>query len=200
MYRFSRSSSASASRDRNRSRIPAVASRRGFTLIELLVVIAVVVALAGLSIPVYSTFRERAKANASTALVQAVAAAIDGYQQQSWTWESSPGQRMTRPLWDLNGDGLLDGDPARENAVGTGPAFSAQILASGYRGCLDMTRPVVGQRFVDPQRRIIDAWGTPLGVAYAPRAFGGSHYGVSSAGPDRGHGTDDDITSWEYSE
>lgn len=176
------------------------AARPGFTLIELLIVISVIVALAGLSVPAYSAYRDRADQQATTALVLAVAAAIDGYQQQSWTWEPSPGRRLTRPLWDLNGDGLLDGDPQRENAAGTTPVFTAEVIDSGYRGCLDLARPVVGERFVDPQRRIIDAWDTPLAVAYAPRAFGGSHYGVSSAGPDAVHGTDDDITSWEVAE
>lgn len=163
-------------------------------------VIAVVVALAGLSIPGYSAYRERAKANASTALVHAVGAAIDGFRSQNWTYETSPGQRVSVPLWDLNGDGLLDGDPTRENAAGASPVFTAAVIASGYRGCLDLAQPVVGERFVDPQRRIVDAWGTPLAVAFGPRAYAGGNYGVSSAGPDLTHGTADDLTSWETPE
>ncbi|MDA3960611.1 MAG: prepilin-type N-terminal cleavage/methylation domain-containing protein [Planctomycetota bacterium] len=173
------------------------AAHQGFTLIELMIVIAVAVAIAGVSIPVYVSYRERAKQQVTTVLVQAVAAAIDSYQVQTWTWADTTGARTTRPLWDLNNDGLLDGVPSSENAAGASPAFTSTIIDSGYMGCLDMARPIVGERFVSPQRRLIDAWGQALHVHYQAKSYGGGNYGVWSLGPDGADGTEDDIRSWE---
>jgi prepilin-type N-terminal cleavage/methylation domain-containing protein len=86
------------------------------------------------------------------------------------------------------------------------------LVVSGYTGFYKMVRPPISTRFVNKRKQVIDSWGQPLRIAYAADTYGGSSFGVWSAGPDKkdntGPGPDgiwdtrddvsnDDITSWK---
>lgn len=162
--------------------------RRGFTLVEMLVVIAVIVALAATAIPLLSSQRTRHQIASTEVLLRAVSSAIEGYGSSSFTWVTgSPPQQQfhSRALWDLDRDGLLDGDP--EHLPGSFPP--------GYAGFVAMAQPQLGAADVDEQRQVVDPWGRVLRIAHASRAYAGADFGIWSLGPDP-DATSDDLTSW----
>lgn len=172
----------------------------GFTLVEMLVVCSVIIALLGIGFPVLYQARKNAMKSGTVALVEGVAAAISTYTTRSWTWNDG-GSTKTALLWDLNGDGELDGNPA------AGDGQSAAIVASGYTGVLDMAQPEIGEQYVTPQRQIADAWGQVLRISYPEVTngmtdaqvqaellrYGSDGFSVWSIGEDGQPGTADDI-------
>lgn len=149
-------------------------ARRGFSLIELLIVVAVIIGLMGIGFPIYYAVMKRLPAQRTQGLVQAVAAAIATYPA---TTVSIPGGGVRR-LWDFNGDGELDGDPALTFAE----PFKSQAAAAGYRGFLAMTGTALEKRMVENSTmRIVDGWKRPLRISFA--AGGNDHtYGPSGVG------------------
>ncbi len=105
------------------------------------------------------------------------------------------------PDLDSNGDGLFDG------------GFPKEVLASGYKGFVNMASPSVKKSFINKKGQIVDAWQRPLRITFAAKVFGTQSFGVWSAGYD---GKDsflsssttfqddpsrpnDDLRSWESS-
>lgn len=178
-------------------------SRRGFSFIELMIVIAIIVALAGVSIPILSAIKNRGKRAATDTVVQAVATAIIAHQAKSWTvYDQSTQESTVHRLWDINQDYLIDGDPALENPdLPAGRQFSQAVIDSDYKGLVLMTEPTLPKGFVNRKKQPVDAWKQPLRIAYAITIYGPQGLGVWSAGPD---GVDDaydalhdDLRSWE---
>lgn len=177
-----------------------------FTAIELMLVLAVIAALAGVSLPLLATVRRNSQVNATRSVVHALAATIANHPAKAWTVsEADAGELRERSyrIWDVNRDGLIDGDPVLEDPLlPAGNRYPVTIASSGYRGLVGMTKPALPKRFHDPRSgRPLDAWGRPLRIAYAPLVYGSLGFGIWSAGPD---GLDapvdergDDIRSWE---
>ena len=175
-------------------------SRAGFTLIELLVVIGIVMALFAAGSPILRSVQAKGRRAATASVVQAVAAAIVDHRGNTLTVMEG-GLTRIYPLWDVNGDGLVDGDPAQESALADAEAYPAGVAATGYRGLLMTAHPNLPKRHVDAaSQRILDAWRRPLRIRYARKVYGGDGFGIWSAGAD---GKDDpavrhdDIRSWE---
>jgi prepilin-type N-terminal cleavage/methylation domain-containing protein len=166
-------------------------ARSGFTLIELLIALAIIAAILAIGIPVLNSVRKRSAVETARGLVNAVSAAVAGYQVKAWTVVlpavGAPGDPVptaTFPMWDCNQDHLLDGDPAKDAAGRLDPGQRTALIASGYRGFFAMAQPTVSRRLVK-DGRIVDPWGTPLRIAWAADVYGAAGYGVWSAGPDR---------------
>ena len=191
-------------------------NRSGFTLFELLMVLAILVVLMGMGVPAFLAIKKSSAISTTRSMVQAISAAIAGYQTKAWvtgvqTAASGPWQTRTYRMWDCNGDHLLDGDPAVDPVGILGAADRAAIIASGYRGFLEMAQPTIPKRLIKGGH-ILDPWGSPIRITYSgdnfyaadtSRMFGTSGLGVWSAGPNRRDiltGADvasgDDITSW----
>ncbi len=176
-----------------------------------MVVISVIAILAAIGIPTMLAMKKRSMVNATRTLVNAVATAIASYPTR--TWQVNVPQPGTPPvyvprigrLFDLNGgnsglamtmtgDGILDGDPVKEGT------FSATLVQSGYSGFIAMTQPPIAKRNVNDKRQVVDEWKGPLRIAFGADVYGPSGFGIWSIGPDKTHGTKDDITSWESGE
>jgi prepilin-type N-terminal cleavage/methylation domain-containing protein len=82
------------------------------------------------------------------------------------------------PDLDSSGDGLFDG------------GFPKEVLASGYKGFVNMASPSVKKSFINKKGQIVDAWQRPLRISFAAKVYGTQAFGVWSAGYD---GKDDDI-------
>ena len=172
--------------------------RAGFTLTELMVVIGVIVALAGISYPTFTWLRDRADVDSTRTLIDAVSATIGGQPQRQVTFESGGAMRI-RALWDFNGDGWLDGAPAKDDAFAA--ADRALAVQAGYDGFLGETRAALPPRNVEEgSRRVVDAWGRPLKIDLTHDTYGSSFFGLWSLGPDGVDGTADDIRSWRKEE
>jgi hypothetical protein len=133
-------------------------------------------------------------------VVQAVAAAITDHRGTTLTTVENGETRIHR-LWDVNGDGLVDGDPALEANLPDAEPYPPGVAATGYRGLLLTAHPNLPKRHVDPaSQRILDAWKRPLRIRYAKAVYGGDGFGIWSAGADGKDDGDirhDDIRSWE---
>ena len=181
--------------------------RRGFTLLELLVVISVIAALAAVGLPTINYMRHKAQVAATEAVVKQVAMTISVRQERHHTIDDGSGNLVTFPIWDVNDDGLLDGNPEKEQPVlAADRKYPAVVLAEPepYRGFINTVSFEVAERHVDELGRVVDAWRQPLRIAYGAGAYGSLGIGVWSIGDDgvdgfaTGHdGTDDDITSWK---
>jgi hypothetical protein len=64
-------------------------------------------------LPILQFVQERGRRSATTAVIQATAVGIDNHHGSTLTVKGVGGFRVYR-LWDVNGDGILDGDPVRE--------------------------------------------------------------------------------------
>ncbi len=182
--------------------------RPGFTLIELMVVMGVIAALAGLSVAVMPMVSERSAANATQAVVAAVATAIaaDGRSHFPFYDASLAASRLL-PAWDVNGDGILDGDPT-QGEFAAEPGILADVLPAlpDYRGAvLGLTAVELPEARIGAQGRITDGWGEPLrimhrGASEAPAGVGTTQHflGIYSIGPDGvdQEGAGDDLRSW----
>ena len=195
--------------------------RGGFTLLELLMVIAILAVLLGMGVPGFFAIKKASAISTTRSMVQALTAAIAGYRTKAWvtgvkTGAAGEWQTRTYRMWDCNGDKLLDGDPAVDPKGVLSPADHTAILASGYRGFLEMAQPTIPKRLIKGGH-IVDPWGTPMRITYSgdnvyaadtSQLFGTIALGVWSAGPNRrdvltvaAGGQDagaasDDITSW----
>ncbi|TVR47758.1 MAG: prepilin-type N-terminal cleavage/methylation domain-containing protein [Planctomycetota bacterium] len=169
--------------------------RRGFSLIELLVVMVVITALAGLTYGYIDYARHRSLLAASEGLVQSVATAIVNHQGRYWQFLDQ-GQLRSVPIFDVNRDGLLDGDPVRINAVNPN-TYSASLVASEYPGFLGLTGVGLPRRNVNELGQVVDSWGQALRIAFDAQRYGANRFGIWSIGPDGVDGTIDDIRSWE---
>ena len=176
--------------------------RRGFTMIELLTVILIISLLMSLGFPVYFGVIKKLAGQRTTALVSAVSAAIATYGVTTIT---IPNEGIRR-LWDFDGDGVLDGDPAKSFSG----LVKTQAASAGYRGFLAMTGVALEKRNVEPLTlRILDGWKRPLRISFAvngkDHTYGPTGLGIWSFGP-KGPSTADPavpavpadvITSWK---
>jgi prepilin-type N-terminal cleavage/methylation domain-containing protein len=164
---------------------------RGFTLVEILLVIAIIAALMGLSLPLFTMIRNNSRAKSTTWLVQALASAIATYPRGTTLRLNGGG---TRYLWDFNADGILDGDPARDEAF-TSSARS-EALSAHYDGPAATLGVAIPRAHLDAQGRILDGWGRPLRLRYSVDDYGPTGVGVWSCGKDGVSGNADDLRSW----
>ena len=133
----------------------------GFTLIELIVVITVITIVLGLAFPVYGAIQEYGRRSLTRSTVQAVVTAMASYQLKAW-----PIGTRVAPLWDVNRDGLVDGDPSLENGATPG-VFAVDVVTSAYGGLVLMTGVPLPRRCVDERQRVVDAWDRPLRIVTA---------------------------------
>jgi len=179
-------------------------SSRGFTLIELVVVVGVIAALAAIGIPTLLYMRHKGDVAATESVIQAMTTALVEHQQKSMLVLDGGEERVFR-LWDMNSDGILDGDPAEEAAIlDAGDAYPDPPLAADppYAGPVAMTAPTLPERFVDEYGRILDAWQRPLRIAFDPDAYGAHGFGIYSVGEDGvaaplDGAVEDDVRGWE---
>jgi prepilin-type N-terminal cleavage/methylation domain-containing protein len=128
-------------------------NRRAFTLVELIAVIVVLAILAGVAVPRYFDYRQRA-------LTSAIAGEVRAVQRAGWTHFANLGERVTQQV-ELSADagflGLLDGVSfAMERADGHGYGLFNPRLApqSGGSGrtlfMLGVSRPLGSGQTLDP--------------------------------------------------
>jgi prepilin-type N-terminal cleavage/methylation domain-containing protein len=177
-----------------------------FSLVEVLIslaVIALIVAAFGAGAAMYLRGVGERKA---TAQLGTIAAAIEAYGRLDWPEPQLNGagvlQRVAlRPLWDMDGNNVLDGRVVAD-------------AAAGYQGFVVHTRFRCGPGDLNPNGELKDPWGEAYRIALRANdlqagldwnaRFGGGAAGETSAyvlwsvGPDGvdDHGAGDDITSW----
>ena len=131
--------------------------RQGFTLMELLITAAILLALAGMAIPVFSTTVEEAQQTTASQMLARVRTAIDfyafqhdeelpGYDLGTGTWSTSAFENHLR----MASDGL--GNTA---AVGTagypfGPYLTEAFPANPYNDLSSVTLVPPGGTFLGP--------------------------------------------------
>ncbi len=162
--------------------------RAGFTLIELLVVIGIIVLLAGIVMPNFMKYIDKAKKVRTRADIHSIENALAMYQTD---WGTYPGDGNVNTG---NAD-LSDDDPTSPNIRGTGELEDMlQTSGTNARG------PYLSK----------DIPNDPYGEEYRYRAPGGVKdsynnpldnrgYDLWSYGKDKENdsGADDDITSWD---
>ncbi|MDA3962039.1 MAG: type II secretion system protein [Planctomycetota bacterium] len=143
-----------------RATIPA-RRHAGFTLTELMIVIAVIVGMAGVGIPVWGSIRERARGEQTRLVLESVATAMTDYGRTHFTWRDANQKPRTALLWDVNADGILDGDPSLEGVSG----YPADMLAAGYTGFVGLAKPELDQGRLNAKSQVLDGWGRPVHIA-----------------------------------
>lgn len=136
-------------------------NQSGLTLIEILITIAIVAALAGMGFAFLTSSRERSREDNTRALISAVTTVIEQYGQTTWM---VAGKRQQ--IWDLDNDGYIDGDPAREPGL-----WPAGLNDTNYTGFIDITGIELSDINRNKFNQIVDGWGRPIRIAY-PRVTG----------------------------
>lgn len=169
------------------------AASGGFTLIEILITISIIATMMAIAIPVFGIVRESSKRKSTSQLVQGLANAIATFPRG--TTIRLPGGQ-TRYLWDLNNDGLVDGDPARDANFTVAERTNASAVQ--YTGPVAMLGVTFPRTHVDRQGRLLDSWGNPLRLRYSAELYGSLGVGVWSIGKDGVDqaGDGDDLSSW----
>lgn len=168
----------------------------GLTLIEVLIVITVIVVLMGVSFPVIGAVKARSDRDATRSLAMGLAAAAAVYRDLQ-TVPLDGGTLLRRP-WDVDLDGVIDGDRQR------GWAPTGVTVPTWYRGPVIMLGLTLPPWAVDSQGRIQDRWKRPLHVLWSAKKGGPGGFCCYSLGPD---GLDqtvptlsdegDDLRSWD---
>lgn len=173
----------------------------GFTLPELMVVIGVIVTLMAVGFPAYRHLRERGQVKATETLVAGVATVLAGQQLTAQVPSRSASGRptpdaimVTIALWDVNADGVLDGNVVVGGAgAGSDPVLRADrplygarfandadlgaaLAIAKYTGFVRTAGFSAGAKALNAKGQVVDAWGTPLRYVYAPlvRGAGGA--------------------------
>jgi hypothetical protein len=167
----------------------------GWSFVELMIVICVLMALLSIGFVVSGMLRSRASISSTHTLVGSIATQITTYSSRTWTWQEG-GANRSGQLFDLNRDGLIDGNPGLTTTPEVDGGFTPGILASGYRGFVAMSGATMKKSFISKNQQPLDAWQRPLRIAFAGKIYGTMGFGVWSAGPDGVDGTTDDLTSW----
>lgn len=184
--------------------------RRGITLIEVLVVLGIIATLLAIGFPIYRSVHHKAQVDRSRGLIQSLAIAITSYQMNSiplYIDDDGDGvsQKVICRAWDVDQDGILDGDiPLRRYwasppAIGSinGAATRESLL---YRGFLRSVQPEIAKSSVDTTSgRVIDSWKRPIRIAWASKVYGNVAFGLWSIGPDgvdSSTASGDDVLSW----
>jgi prepilin-type N-terminal cleavage/methylation domain-containing protein len=170
--------------------------RTGFSLTELIVVMCVLLALLAAGFAVMSSMRGRTAISATQTLVGSLATQIVTYSTKQWSWQEPSGTK-TGQLFDLNRDGLIDGAPGVTATPELDGGFSAELIASGYRGYVAMSGATMKKSLIAKNQQPLDAWQRPLRIAFAGKIYGTAGFGIWSAGADGIDGTSDDISSWQ---
>lgn len=172
----------------------------------MLVVIGVIVTLMAVGFPAYRHLHERSKIKATETLVASVAAVLAGQPLTAQVPSRSASGRPTPDalmvniaLWDVNADGLLDGNVA-VGAASTGidpllrsdralygarfasdDDFAAAIAAAKYSGFVRTAGFQAAAKAINAKGQITDTWGTPLRYIYAPLLRGAAGTGIDTA-------------------
>lgn len=179
--------------------------RRGFSLVELVVVLVILVALAGLVIPLIGSQTEDSRNTATNASLTELRNVILG------TYRQDMDKRLPRPgYYGVNTKGRTDKpqlrylfiNPGTYTAPGTlettAPTYDP-LYKRGWRGPYFMNS--TGRYLVDAARNftkdygenddpaVIDGWGNPIVIVET-----GTRAELRSAGPDGILQTTDDIT------
>lgn len=162
----------------------------GFTLIELLVVISIIIVLMTLTVAGLSWFRNKAKLEATKALVLRIQAALSRYHEVFLDYPPSGGQWVgSQNLYYYLGEKL-------EVKRGFDP-YTNEVRKESV-GPLEHFL----NRELNTNKYVVDIWGNPLsyknpGVDHS--SDGGknntSAYDLASFGPDGSPGNDD-ISNW----
>ena len=163
-------------------------------------VIGVIAVLAGIGFPAYRQLQARSKIKGTETLVASVAAALAGkpltaqVPNKSALGRPTPDAYMvTMPLWDVNVDGVLDGNVAVGTAAAPGKDvvlrvdgtrsaasiirfsrfasdadLSAALAAAEYSGFVRTSGYAASAKAINAQGQIKDAWDMPLRYLYAP--------------------------------
>lgn len=132
-------------------------------------VIAIILVLAGLALPVLHRARVKSVTVKTKAIIASLETALSMYETDFGDYP--PGDGGSRILVDL-----LQGPV--ESPYWHGPYMRFK------------------QEDLDQARNVVDAWRTPLSYQYPQTRQSNVLYLLSSAGPDRQFGTDDDIGNW----
>lgn len=160
-----------------------------FTLIELIIVICIIMALLTLVFGVALALHRGAARQATyqrTIVVSGLCCDI----KNKLNWPTIVEGRF---LWDLNEDGLVDGDVDKDLTSANGGKTQALALIPPAQGFAKSTGYLDR---VDALGRPIDTYGAPLRIAFSVEVYGKEGWGVWSSGPDGTDGTEDDICSW----
>lgn len=170
---------------------PSPAKRQAaFTLIEMIIVICIIMGLLSLVFGVALALHRRA-ARQATYQRTIIASNLCCDVKNKLNWPTIVGGRF---LWDLNEDGLLDGEVDKDLTQANGGKSRAQGLTPPGQGFAKST----GYREkVDALGRPTDTYALPLRIAFSVEVYGKEGWGVWSAGPDGEDGTEDDICSWK---
>ncbi|MBI4713132.1 MAG: prepilin-type N-terminal cleavage/methylation domain-containing protein [Planctomycetes bacterium] len=167
-------------------------SKKGFTIIELLVVIAILTTLAGMTLVVAGRLKEKAKIEATRALITKITLALTEYQQAYFAYPPSSGAYegsqnlyyfLGQPLDLTQGYDPATGEMAKKKF---GPAIVGGFSKTEYNS----------------QKYIIDIWEKPLvyknpGEDHPDAKNNKTFVDIASFGPDKVEGTDDDINNWK---
>ncbi|MDA3962088.1 MAG: hypothetical protein PF961_14950 [Planctomycetota bacterium] len=172
--------------------------RAAFTLTEVLIVIGVIVALMAMGMPGYWYMVERNRRTSTQTLILAVQAEIGTYGSQVFAWRTSDGQPRTAVLWDVNADDLVDGYVTTDaNALGdhypSSSPLTAAVLAADYQGFVATTGMRLRPEQINEDGHVLDAWGRPLHIAFAPHQFPKTGFRVWSLGPDGQDDSGDEV-------
>jgi hypothetical protein len=175
-------------------------SSRGWVVMVVIIILCLLLLVISAGVVLWRATSSRIMVDTTQTLVDAVATAISTYPNKTWTWsEGTPGgeqHQRSYHLFDLNRDNLIDGYAAVTASRTQDGGFSAEVIASGYTGFVDMAKPAIKPSFINLQGIPIDAWKRPLRIAFAAKVYGTQNFGVWSAGPDGVDGTADDLKSW----
>ncbi len=142
----------------------------GITLIEILVAIVIISLLASAATPMYRKARVRALVAKTEVLISSIDAALSMYQSDIGDYPEFDEQGCSILVERLQG-------PV-DNKYWKGPYMRFK------------------SKDLDKDNNLLDAWKTPFFYTYPQSDNLKVPYTLTSAGPDRKFGTDDDIGNW----
>lgn len=153
--------------------------RNGFTLIELLIVIVIILILVTMSVVSVSALRERAKIDATKALIGKIEIALRTYKEVFLDFPPSESDTTqyghlsgSQNLWYYLYQGSSDESEDEMSSTGYSPGLFVKAVRppdprTQEKGIYKKVQPSIGPegfkgREIDGEHYIIDHWGTPL--------------------------------------
>ncbi|MDP6693176.1 MAG: type II secretion system protein [Phycisphaerales bacterium] len=161
--------------------------RRGFSMIEMLIVIGIIVLLAGLTLGISNAVLRGSEIRKTEDALTLLDTALKEWETEMGRTITFQGIAAIDGRYDIDNDGVIEeptwgGQGVDQDTMNNGLNERAKDIwellneNEASKNILAKIHPDLILKDDDDRKRVVDAWGSPLGIVFAGRDYAGSGF------------------------